>query len=118
MLVERKIDHLIEAGWQVLLSDFDEAAFALWRKEALKCVTALMGPNHTYTKYFQDFVHGDDRRNLLSGEGILTAVKEQVDLAVRRPVADEVGQSAVQHLLQTPRIGCQKGGVSNERAPG
>jgi len=85
MRIERRIDNLIEAGWQVLLSDFDEQAFSIWRKEALRCVEAIMGPNHTYTRYFKEFSHGGDRLDLLSGGGILAAMKEQIGGAVRRP---------------------------------
>ncbi len=56
MLVDNMIDDLIEAGWYVLESDFDLKALSNWRKEAFECVTALMGPDHTYTQYFKDFV--------------------------------------------------------------
>ena len=84
MLLESKIDHLIEAGWQVVLSDFDSRAFATWRREALECVSALMGPNHAYTKYFQDFVHADGGGNVFSGEGNLAALREQIESANNR----------------------------------
>jgi hypothetical protein len=118
MLVESKIDHLIEAGWHVLLSDFDTSAFAVWRKEALECVTALMGPNHTYTKYFQDFVHGDDTRDVLSGEGILAAMREQIEGGGRRSGADEHARRLPERLLQIAPGGCHRGGCRTAEAEG
>jgi hypothetical protein len=78
MTVEERIDNLIEAGWYVLDSDFDRTAFADWRKQALNCVTALLGPSHTYTCYFRDFVDEAETKSLLTGEGILVAAKEQI----------------------------------------
>jgi hypothetical protein len=37
-----------------------------------------LGPDHTYTQYFGDYVREAERTNLLAGRGILTAVKEQM----------------------------------------
>ncbi len=56
MSYEERIDSLIEAGWYVLDSGFDPEAFANWRKEALTCVAALVGPDHTCTRHFKDSV--------------------------------------------------------------
>ena len=56
MSVEQLVDNLIEAGWHVIDSDFDMMAFSHWRKQALECIGALMGPAHAYTHYFRDFV--------------------------------------------------------------
>jgi hypothetical protein len=78
MVVENLIDDLIEAGRYVLESDFDLKALSNWRKEAFQCVSALMGPDHTCTQYFKDFVNGGARTGVLAGEGILNTVKEQL----------------------------------------
>ena len=78
MLLEQSVDRLIEAGWHVIDSDFDIKAFAHWRKQALDCVGALMGPAHPYTQYFKDFVEQPEEASLLTGEGILVATKEQI----------------------------------------
>jgi hypothetical protein len=78
MTVEQRIDNLIEAGWNVLDSDFDRSAFADWRRKALDCVAALLGPSHAYTGYFRDFVDEAETKSLLAGEGILVAAKEQI----------------------------------------
>jgi hypothetical protein len=78
MGVESRIDDLIEAGWYVLESDFDLNALSNWRKEAFNCVTVLMGPEHTYTQYFKDFMKETAKGGVLAGEGILNAVREHL----------------------------------------
>lgn len=79
MFVEKRIDDLIEAGWHVLDSDFDTMAFQHWRKQAFKCLTALLGPDHTYTRSFRNYVHSmEEKKNVLVGGGILTAAREEL----------------------------------------
>ena len=78
MPFEQLVDNLIEAGWHVIDSDFDMAAFTHWRKQALDCIGALMGPAHAYTHYFRDFVDQAEQTSLLTGAGILVATKEHV----------------------------------------
>ncbi len=84
MSFEQLVDNLIEAGWHVLDSDFDITAFTHWRKQALDCIGALMGPEHAYTHYFRDFVDQAEKANLLTGAGILVATKEQIAKAERQ----------------------------------
>jgi hypothetical protein len=86
--LEQSVDNLIEAGWHVIDSDFDITAFTSWRKQALHCVGALMGPAHPYTHYFRDFVEQAEEASLLTGEGILVATKEQIANAQRHPSTD------------------------------
>jgi hypothetical protein len=76
--LEQIVDNLIEAGWHVIDSDFDVVAFTHWRKQALDCIGALMGPAHAYTNYFKDFVEQAEQTSLLTGAGILVATKEQM----------------------------------------
>jgi hypothetical protein len=71
MSTDGRIDNLIEAGWGVLDSDFDLVAFQRWRCRALDCLTALVGPDHVYTRQF-------GKRDLLVAGGILSAAKEQM----------------------------------------
>lgn len=78
MSLEQVVDNLIEAGWRVIDSDFDLAAFTHWRKQALDCIGALLGPAHAYTNYFKDFVDHAEKTSLLTGAGLLVATKEQV----------------------------------------
>ncbi len=70
---ERQIDALIEAGWHVLESDFDETAFRYWRRTACECLEALLGPEHTYTEHFRYKMRQLDATTLLSGVGVLSA---------------------------------------------
>lgn len=84
MSFEQLVDNLIEAGWHVIDSDFDMVAFTHWRKQALDCIDALMGPAHAYTHYFRDFVEQAEEASLLTGAGILVATKEQISRAERQ----------------------------------
>ncbi len=73
MQFEKSIDDLIEAGWLVIHSDFDEAAFQNWRRKAAICLDSLLGSEHTYSQYFRDHVRHSAESSLLTGVGILTA---------------------------------------------
>ena len=74
MVIEGKIDALIEAGYDVLKSDFDEAAFLHWRIRAYECLEALLGPGHMYTEHFRYNMKHSEATTLLSGVGVLAAV--------------------------------------------
>jgi|SRR5271157_3445830 len=78
MLINNKIDELIKAGWDVIESDFDTAAFLNWKKQARDCIAALVGPDHTYMRKFEDYVKGAEATSVLAGGGILIAAKEQM----------------------------------------
>ncbi len=78
MQLERQIDELIKAGWGVVDSDFDPVAFQHWRLKAFECLTAMFGPDHVYTKYFEQFVQREERTNVLAAGGVLVAAKEQI----------------------------------------
>ena len=73
MQIEKSIDDLIEAGWMVIQSDFDEAAFQNWRTKAAICLDSLLGAEHTYSQYFRSHVRHSGESSLLTGVGILTA---------------------------------------------
>jgi hypothetical protein len=78
MAVEQRIDDLIEAGWRVLDSDFDPVAFLRWRRSAFDCLTAMVGPDHVYTRHFENFVRQGGKTDLIAAGGILSAAKEQM----------------------------------------
>jgi hypothetical protein len=80
MSAVRMIDDVIEAGWYVVESGYDVTAFRAWKERAFACVSGLMGTDHPYTRYFGEFVSEAEQKNVLTGEGILTAVKEQISL--------------------------------------
>jgi len=65
MSIERRIDDLIEAGWDVLDSDFDPVAFQRWRRSAFDCLTAMVGPDHVYTRHFGKLVRQGGKTDLL-----------------------------------------------------
>ncbi|HMK37619.1 MAG TPA: hypothetical protein VK463_21280 [Desulfomonilaceae bacterium] len=78
MSVDKPINDLIEAGWHVLESDFDDAAFHHWKKQVFYCLSALLGPDHAYAECFREHVGEAEKKNILTGSGILTAAREQL----------------------------------------
>jgi hypothetical protein len=78
MAIDGRIDDLIEAGWGVLDSDCDPVAFQRWRCRALDCLTALVGPDHVYTRQFGNFVRQGGEGDLLVAGGIRSTAKEQM----------------------------------------
>jgi hypothetical protein len=77
-MVNKPIDDLIEAGWHVLDSDFDDLAFLHWKRQALHCFSLLLGPDHEYTEDFRNYVNQAEKRNAREGGGILSAKTEQI----------------------------------------
>jgi len=49
--LDQQLRNLVEAGWHVIESDFDTAAFLMWREAAVKCLNELMGPEFESSKY-------------------------------------------------------------------
>jgi hypothetical protein len=70
---EKEIDALIEAGWRVLESDYNEAAFLHWRTRAYECLKALVGPSHIYTEHFKTSMAEPELTTVLCGVGLLAA---------------------------------------------
>ncbi|MGO9565947.1 MAG: hypothetical protein ACLP5H_00255 [Desulfomonilaceae bacterium] len=75
MSVEQQIDSLVKAGWIILNNNFSEVAFEKWRKEALKCLTSLCGPDHPYTEYFKNIIFEEKIRRMLVGVCVLEAAQ-------------------------------------------
>jgi len=73
MIVEGKIDALIEAGWHVLETGFEDEAFLNWRIRAYECLEVLLGPSHHYTEHFRSAVRRSEATALLTGVGVLAA---------------------------------------------
>ncbi len=76
--MNNKIDALIQSGWDVLDSDFNADAFKRWRTMARDCLTTLVGPEHVYTQFFDDWVRSADGKDLMTGEGILIAAQNAI----------------------------------------
>ena len=86
MQIERQFDELIKAGWGVIDSDFDPVAFQHWRLKAYECLSAMMGPDHVYTRYFEQFVEKGEKTNVLAAGGVLVAAKEQIKSPVHNAI--------------------------------
>jgi len=76
MLFDNKIDELIKTGWDAFESDFDTVAFLNWKKQSRNWIAVLVGPEHAYTSYFEDYIKKVELMNGFAGGGILTAAKE------------------------------------------
>ena len=87
MSAEQRMVDLIEADWSVLDPDFDPIAFHLWRRSVFDCLNAMFGPDHIYTRHFENFVRQGGKTNLLAAGGILIAAKEQALL--QQPVTGQ-----------------------------
>lgn len=77
MIYQGQFDDLMQAAWEVIESDFDEAAFMTWRKQALLFLSDLVGADHPYTLSFQDYVQHAEALSVLAGKGLLVAAREQ-----------------------------------------
>lgn len=84
----KQIEQLIEAGWHVLNSDFEENSFHQWREQAYKYIVATLGADHPYAVYFRRYVKHSKREDLLAGGGILSATKE--DVVAKRSKEDRI----------------------------
>lgn len=73
VVLGQQIDALIEIGWRVLESDFDERVFEQWREEARNCLAALTGDDNRYSDYLEPNRDGTERLSLLTGIGVLSA---------------------------------------------
>jgi len=89
---EQLVDNLIEAGWHVIDTDFDMMAFTLWRKQALDCIGALMGPAHAYTHYFRDFVEQAEKASLLIGSLHVFRMQGSEGYEIQERVKEGVGK--------------------------
>ncbi len=83
---EQQLDDLIKAAWGVIESDFDSIALQHWRLRAFDCLTAMVGPDHVYTRHFENFVRQGGTTDLIAAGGILSAAKEQASRNSLGPV--------------------------------
>jgi hypothetical protein len=74
---DEAFDSLVEAGYRIVGSDFDETTFKNWRQKAIASLSAMLGRDHVYCRYFTDFVRQGGRWGLLAASGIMSAAKEQ-----------------------------------------
>jgi len=74
MSVER-IETLIRTAREVIESDFDIRVIYRWKKEALEYLREQLGPDHYYTRCFTDHMAEMEQQHLLTGAGVLDAVR-------------------------------------------
>jgi hypothetical protein len=103
MSMEGRIDDLIEAGWGVLDSDFDPVAFQRWRRKAFDCLTAVVGPDHVYTRHFENFIRQGGKTDLLAAGGILSAAQQQMTCNGLQPSEAPGSPEAVSPLAEKTR---------------
>jgi hypothetical protein len=82
-----RIESLIQTARDVIDRGLDIRIFVRWRKEAVEYLEEHLGPNHYYTRYFACHTRKMERQQLLTGTGVLAAVREQIS----ERVADKVG---------------------------
>jgi hypothetical protein len=63
MSFEKQFDDMIEAGRNVIDTDFDPVAFQQWRAHAITCLSSLMEHDHAYAKYFIKPLHHSSIQN-------------------------------------------------------
>ncbi|MDA8408598.1 MAG: hypothetical protein M0T73_17285 [Deltaproteobacteria bacterium] len=75
---DEAFEALVEAGYQVVQTDFDEMAFREWRQKAINCIATLLGAEHPYTRSFSEYVLRRDLNSLFLGRGLVYATKRDV----------------------------------------
>jgi hypothetical protein len=78
MSIVREFDNLIEAERAVLESDFDPIALSHWRRKAFVRLRDTLGPDHVYTRQFENYVQQGAKTDLLVSAGILSAAKHGI----------------------------------------
>lgn len=78
MSFEKQFEDLIEAGKNVIDTDFDPVAFQHWRTHAASCISELMAYDHANTRYFSGHLHEPKKNNLLGRRGLLTASSHEL----------------------------------------
>jgi hypothetical protein len=69
----KRLDDLIEAGWLVVDTEFDAEALYYWRKKALDFLTDFVGPDHTCTQSFRDWIQQTAQFDRLDRSDIFAA---------------------------------------------
>ncbi len=75
---DEAFEALVEAGYQVVDTDFDEMAFRKWRQKAIDCIAVLLGAEHPYVRSFSEHVRRRDFNSLFLGRGLVSATKRDV----------------------------------------
>lgn len=81
-----RINDLIKTAQNAVESEIDIQAIYEWKKQAIEYLTDHLGPDHYYTQYFTNYMKEIDQKTLLTGGGVLSAVREEVVVKERQSV--------------------------------
>ncbi|MGC8603820.1 MAG: hypothetical protein ACP5VS_09045 [Desulfomonilaceae bacterium] len=87
---DQALDNLIELGYEVVDSDFDQIAFRKWRLQAIDCINKLLGPEHPYAKSFLDHVRNRDSETIFLVRGLIQTAKRNM----LKKVDQEIGHTS------------------------
>lgn len=85
MYADRTIETLMETGWHILETDFDDAKSLQWKNRIHDWLVTLLGSEHVYCQRLKSLLSEHGPRGILVGTGILAAVKELVSSSADRP---------------------------------
>ncbi|HMK33436.1 MAG TPA: hypothetical protein VK463_00095 [Desulfomonilaceae bacterium] len=73
------INDLIEAAQSALhTEEIEIESIYEWKKQAIEYLTEHLGSDHYYTHYFINCIQENEHKSLLTGGGVLAAVREAV----------------------------------------
>jgi hypothetical protein len=72
------LNELIACAQSLLDTGFSPQDFQMWQQLAFVTILGLLGPLHYYTQNFSRFTSEPSPRSLLTGEGLLEAVRAVV----------------------------------------
>ncbi len=52
MSQDKRLEDMMEAGWHVLDSEFDQTAILVWKQRACEFLIEFLGPDHSSTQSF------------------------------------------------------------------
>jgi uncharacterized protein (DUF2164 family) len=74
----RAINDLIKTAQNAVETEIDIRVIYEWKKQALEYLEDQLGPDHYYTQYFTNYMKEIEQQTLLTGGGVLAAVREEV----------------------------------------
>lgn len=73
------IDHLIHKTTAFLENEASRYTCRQLAKQAVACLTEVVGSDHPYTKMVEEAAYKGEKRSLSSARGVLVATKLQLD---------------------------------------
>jgi hypothetical protein len=73
-----KINDLIKIAQKAVQDEIDIRTIYEWKKQTVEYLTRHLGPDHYYTRYFTNYMKEVEQQTLLTGGGLLAAVRETV----------------------------------------